>query len=289
MVHFVSFFLCFVFLMGCQSPSTSRLKSSEKIFPIKIVSLSPSTTEILALYSGPKFLKGRTQSCNYPEWVKNIPVVAFIKPNYEKLAEIAPTHILYDAHLYSPYDIQRLHTIGAKLIPVHPLNLEDFFLLLKKIQIELPQVFSAEGYIHKMQSSLDDDSDPPHTHSPLIKVALLYEDGLYREYYMAGTQTFQADLLKKLGCKVVGPHSCRFKKISMESLISLNPDLIFTVKEPSAIIQDPCLKSIHAVQQKQVYQVSPDLLHRVGGRVDQLIALFKHSLNRYKTHAIRKK
>ncbi len=287
--RFIALFSWFILFIGCQPSSSSKLKSTSIDQSIRIVSLSPSTTELIALYAGPKYLKGRTQSCNYPEWVNNIPVVAFIKPNYEKLAEIAPTHIIYDAHLYSTYDIQKLQVIGAKLIPVESTKLEDFFLWLTKIKAEFPHIFSPERYIYKLQRSLDHHSYPLHPRSNAIKVALLYEDGLYREYYMAGTKTFQADLLKKLGCNVVGPHSHQFEKMSTESLVSLNPDLIFTVEHPNVITQDPRLKSIQAVQCHQVYQIKADILHRIGGRVDQLVLIFDNYLKNFISSGVCKK
>ena len=51
-----------------------------------IVSLSPSTTELF-LYAGQiNDLRGRTSSDDFPVTVKNIPIVAKVKPDYEAIA-----------------------------------------------------------------------------------------------------------------------------------------------------------------------------------------------------------
>ena len=61
----------------------------------RIVSLSPAMTEIICHLGLRENLVGRSEVCNYPESVKNLPIAgAFAKPNVEKILRLKPTHIV---------------------------------------------------------------------------------------------------------------------------------------------------------------------------------------------------
>ena len=82
-------------LSGC-ADKPARLARRPKVYR-KIISLSPGTSEIVASDADATTLKGRTAACNFPQnMMASIPIVASIKPDYEKIQSLKPDMILYD-------------------------------------------------------------------------------------------------------------------------------------------------------------------------------------------------
>ncbi len=100
-------------MAGCRKDEAVTISAPrpEKVYT-SVVSLSPSTTEVVARFASGEMLKGRTAACDYPPPVKQVPVVASVKPEYEKIAKIKPDLVLYDALLYSESDVAKIKGTG---------------------------------------------------------------------------------------------------------------------------------------------------------------------------------
>ena len=120
-------FLCAaLFGSGC-AKSFTYVKLAPRSNVHSIVSLSPSTTEIVADELGGPLLKGRTASDNYPQvYLPQVPIVASVKPDYEKIQAIAPDLIVYDSSLYNASDIAKIKGLGLKTFAVDAQTISDF-------------------------------------------------------------------------------------------------------------------------------------------------------------------
>jgi len=93
--------------------------------PQKIISLTPSLTEILfALESGHR-VAGVTDSCDYPPEVKDLPNVAcWFDPDLSKLSALKPDLVLglHTAHANLKPDLEAL---GIRVILVNPFTVAE--------------------------------------------------------------------------------------------------------------------------------------------------------------------
>jgi iron complex transport system substrate-binding protein len=81
-----------LFWAGCAPP----VAPPDADAPQRIVSLAPSLTEILFAIGAGGRVVGRTDVCNHPPAVTNLPVVGgFGRPSLEGLAALRPTHVWY--------------------------------------------------------------------------------------------------------------------------------------------------------------------------------------------------
>src|SRR5208282_6923855 len=81
-------FLCFV-LFECRR-STERASIA-----LRVVSLSPSTTEALVAVGARDALVGRSRYCDFPPDVLSVPVVGgFVDPNFEAIVALRPDLVI---------------------------------------------------------------------------------------------------------------------------------------------------------------------------------------------------
>ena len=95
---------------------------------------------------------------------------------------------------------------------------------------------------------------------------------------IVGVNSFQADVVRAAAAEPVGPDADRFVPLSAETLVQMNPDVIFVTGNAEAILNDPRFKTVAAVQKGNVAVVKPDILLRRGWRVDKLILAMQNYL-----------
>jgi iron complex transport system substrate-binding protein len=260
-------------LSGCHNFQQSKLVRPEKI--TSIVSLSPSTTEIVASSMVTNLLKGRTAADDYPRTVASVPIVASVKPDYEAIKAINPSIILLDSQLYSGSDLQKIKSLGSKVFVIDAKTISDF----EKQMFEL-------GDLLGIQTGQSDYADRIHVAlsnakgakpATPVKVAVILP-GRGGPPMINGVKSFLADVIDEDGGIAIGPPVDRFVPLNPETLTNENPDLIIipTSKasaeaDVKAILADPTLKGTKAVQNKAIAPIDEDVALRSGSRVDKLI------------------
>src|SRR5579862_4402136 len=147
------FLLLSCFLAGC-GPKLQVIGGYPTDIPRSMVSLSPSTTELVATYGDFDFLKGRTASCNFPVNVKTVPIVAPFKPDYEKLKQIKPDLVVFDDSLYSPDDIAHIEMVVGKqtVYQFHSDTIDAFEEQLRQLATILDSPTRMSEYIDRINS-----------------------------------------------------------------------------------------------------------------------------------------
>ncbi len=242
-----------------------------------IVSLSPSAMEILSTLNmtGLKRVVGRTAYDNYPKQVESIPVVASVKPDYEKLAEVHPDLIIYDSALYNDADIQKIKQLGADTFPIDADTVDGYVKQVYGLASLVGGETMAADYIDRVNSE-EAGAAATKTHP---KVAIIMP-GQGAESMIDGTDSFQADVVKVAGGTPVGPKGDKFVPVNAEELISENPDWIVQAGNSGSFISDPRFKSLKAIASKQIVAIDPDVLLRRGGRVDTLIRVIHNAISK---------
>jgi iron complex transport system substrate-binding protein len=264
-------------LAGCQRNVTVGGVPREKEF-INIISLSPSATEI-ALNNGlTQKLKGRTQSCDFPMTASRVPVIASLKPDYERIAEITPDLVIFDSQLYGPDELKKIEGIGATTFAFKANTLDEFITELFTFGALTGVETSISSYVDRIMQQKSTSLGDPINPKPKVAVML---PGVGFEHMIAGTDGFVADIVRTSGGEPVGPKSDKFERLNAESLVSQNPDIIVlglpeddlaeADKMARAVLNDPRLASIAAIRGKRITPLNTDIVVRRGGRVDRFI------------------
>ncbi len=269
MARVLAFLLLTVFVIsGCQKPAAVGGSMRKKHY-LTAVSLSPSTTEIVTSHMSAVKLLGRTESCDFPDAIKTVPVMGGVKPNYERIAKARPDVILYDEALYNPADIERLKQLNIELLPYGPKTVDEYNDWLVRASAKIGGETEISEYIDRIVAARTTNLAEATTKRRVI----LLLGGSTGEYMAAGTKTIQADFLRASGFEPVGPDADKFVTINVEQLLLDKPDAIVVAGDAARVLADPRLKSLGAIQAKRVVSVSdPNTILRAGARVDQLLS-----------------
>lgn len=244
-----------------------------------VVSLSPSTTEIVASTFDSRQLVGRTAADNFPMTVSSVPVVAEVKPDFEKIKKAAPGLVLYDGDLYNESDIKRIESMGIATYAIKAKTVAEFEKQLYELANKLGSETNVSGYVDRIERERGaaEGSQP----TPAPKVALIL-GGSGGSLLVAGKGSFQADVMKIVGGEIVGPDADKFAPMSPEALVVGAPDVIVLAtskesaeKDFAALKADPRLRTIPAIKNGKVTALNQDEVVRKGGRVDKFISNLK--------------
>jgi iron complex transport system substrate-binding protein len=241
----------------------------------RIVSLSPSTTEIVASDGDANTLKGRTAADNFPgALVLQVPIVAQVKPDYEKIQSLKPQLIVYDKSLYSDQDVEKLKAAKADMFAIDAKTVDDFVKQLYELGSMLGFETRFNDYIERILQEQAAAKSASFPTKPKVAIIMPSPDG---NDMICGTKGFLGDVVNIAGGELVGPATDNFGTLNAESFVALNPDVIIVggskidSSGPGLIMKDPRFKTIAAVKGNFVRALDQDVLYRRGQRVDMLI------------------
>lgn len=260
-----SVIIALLLLVGCKQPTPFGGKARTKVYK-SIISLSPSTTELASITAVP--IIGRTKACDYPTAVFRIDVYADLKPDYEKITKTKPDLIIMDRDLYGPSEIAKINQTGAVVKEFGADTVEghikDMYILGNLIGGES----NVNDYVVKLRKNVEASlGDPP---SRPLKAALVMPDPS-GHHMIAGTKSFQADVVRIIGATLVGPDSRKFESMNPEFLLTQNPDWIIVAGESKTFLADARFKNLDAVKNLKVFGLDQDICIRRGARADLFI------------------
>ncbi|MCG9894320.1 MAG: ABC transporter substrate-binding protein [Fimbriimonadaceae bacterium] len=234
-----------------------------------IISLAPSATEVVGKTLNNGSLVGRTADCNFPMNLRASVVTNGIAPDFEKITELQPSFVIYDAALIGEQQAAKIKELGFETIAYDPNNLEEYraqaFQVAKAIGGEL----NVSEYLDKVDERIEAGRAALETAGNKPRIALLIGAG--GSYLGAGQESLWADLVKRIGGETLPVKGTAYMPVSLEGLVAFNPGVILTGKEQGAgILADPQLASIEAVRTRRVYEIEEDILVRRGGRMEMM-------------------
>jgi iron complex transport system substrate-binding protein len=254
---------------------------------IRIVSLSPSTTEMVFLLGMGDSLVGVTDYCDYPPEAKQIERVGgFGKPSVEKLLALAP-----DLVVASGCDrgnvLPVLQKAGIRTLDVKIKSIDDMFQALRDIGDATNRRQRADQHVAAMQAELKAVAerlpDPKQSPPPRVFVEL-WDDPLDT----IGGDAFLDDVIARAGGVNVAhdlpqPHV----RISAEKVIEWDPDVIIIAhmaRNPGSaakIGQRIGWSELKAVKQDRVLcDIRCDLILRPGPRLIEGVKLLAERLHK---------
>ncbi len=296
--RFFSFCVLLIFFsvfLHCQKTESEQQKNTgtdikQKDFE-RIISLSPSTTEILfALGLGDKVV-GVTKFCNYPlEAQAKSKVGGYIDPNYEAIASLRPDIVF----ILPEYDnIQSyLNEFGIHFVSVSNKTINDILdgieTIGKVCSVEdqsREMIAKIHSQIEEIRVKIDDTKKPRVLYSVMRNIGT----GSLEEVYAAGGNTYFNEILSLAGAtNVLENQTAAYPLVSAEGIIHLNPDFIIDtitgMDRKNLNIEQiqsewNCVPDIHAVRARRIFVLSADYAVIPGPRFILLlkdIARFIH-------------
>ena len=239
--------------------------------PQRVVSLSPSITEILfAIGLGDKVV-GVTEHCDYPEEAKAKPKVGgYFTTSLEDILDKDPDLILTDG--YDPV-MQQIEGLGIPMLVLQPEDIDGIFKDIDLVGKVMNKEEEAARLVDSLQQRLDKvaETKASATSSPTVFYEIDATDPT--KPWTAGPGSFADILISLAGGSNIVTESGSWLQLSLEKLLSANPDIIILgdypyvtpkqVEERSGVWQD-----LTAVNLGKVYAVSdPSLTSRPGPRI----------------------
>jgi iron complex transport system substrate-binding protein len=257
-------------------------------YPTKIVSLAPANTQILfAVGAGDKVI-GVTKYDNYPynfsAWIAagNMSSIgSYYNPAVEPIVALNPDLVI--AALGSADCAVQLRSMGYNVLTLNP---PDIYGVLKNIQLignATNHAVDSTALVNSLQQRIDTVVREVKNATTKPKV---YDEVYSDPYTSVGKGTFIDNLIKLAGGQNIFENATTaYPKVSSESIIAQNPDLIIFPSNMGAaafwgtfadVSNRPGWSSINAIINQKLYVVSADAINQPGPRqVDALEALAK--------------
>lgn len=245
----------------------------------RIVSLSPSGTEIIfALGLGDK-LVGRTDFCTFPEEAKKIDSVGGFDGksfSLENILAFNPDFVYLSNGMHN-HLINSLENFGIQVYVSDINSIEDIFKEIISVSKLLNASEVGLNYVSKMKKELnnlkEDSSD-----------VNIYCEIFNSPFLTCGKKSFINDIIEYAGGKNIFYFlDSTYPQVSEESIIVNNPQIIlapdYSENDLNKIYSRNGWQNIDAIKNKKVFSVSGDIFTRPGPRVLEAVILLKEIIN----------
>ena len=238
--------------------------------PERIVSMAPSTTEIVAALGGEDRLVGRTKYCNYPESVNVLPEIGGTKdPNVEKIIELQPDLVVGSTHVAQEV-IEKLREVGIPTVFVNEQeNFEGTYSAIEKVGQLIGEEDNAKKIVDGMKKKVEETAKKVQEVSSDDKLKVYYCIG-YGDYdSTAGGDTFIGEIINLSGGVNIA-QDVQGWSYSKEKIVENEPDIII-VPSHSNMIEGlktaDFYKDLKAIKEDMVFEIDGDMISRQGPRI----------------------
>jgi len=250
--------------------------------PKRIVSLSPTATEMLYAIGAGKLVVAVDDQSNYPAKAPRTKLTG-LQPNVEAIAGYSPDLVVASAATAQP----QLKKLGiATLVQPAAKTLDDTYREIKQLGGATGRTKQAAAVVAEMKAKI-----AALTKSvPKNAKTLSYFHELDNTLYTATSKTFIGSLyslakLRNIGDAADTTDTAGYPQLSAEYVIKQNPELVFLAdtkccqQSAAAVAARPGWDSLRAVQAKHVVALDDDVASRWGPRVVDLLRSIVHAAN----------
>lgn len=263
--------LVFNFILVCLFLNNENSFSFES-HKLRIISLAPSTTEILFSLGLDDEIRGVTTFCDYPpEALKIEKIGTFSQPDIEKILSLKPD-IIFATGLEQASTVERLRQLNLKVYVSDPSSIEELFISIEEMAQLTNREKEARDLITQMKNKIERISAKVKSTSQEKKPKVFIE--IWHDPLLtAGRGSFLDELIGLAGGVNIAHDIFRvYSYLSAEQVIKRNPDCIILghrgKQEVNSIKNRLGWKEIKAVKNNCVYNdINPNLFLRPGPRL----------------------
>jgi iron complex transport system substrate-binding protein len=233
--------------------------------PQRVVSISPSVTEMLYGIGAWPQVVAVSQYCDYPDDVKNKPRVnGWDKTNLEQVMALKPD-LVVGVDAQAPFLRDKLDGLGVRSLFVRNQTLADILASMEEIGRATGHEREAAELSARTERELDAVrravADKPR---PRVLCVVDRVPGTTRDLYAAARGSYFDELISIAGGDSIAPPAEQgYGKITKEAVLSLNPEVIIDMVQGSKgdFGEDPIavwneLAEVRAVRDGRIYPMS---------------------------------
>ena len=206
------------------------IDESERTRPLqRIVSLSPTATEICCALGLREALVGRTRFCEYPPEVASVPIIGtLLDVQAETLVQLKPDLVLYSGT--SRAQIDRIAPLKLRIESLPDRSLPDVFTSIRRVGELCGRPHTAAAVCETIERDIARSADAVRiTGTPRVLLTIETLGNPPRAPHVAGAGSFYDDLLKRAGCVNVVESTASFAPLALETIAQLDPDVIIEI------------------------------------------------------------
>jgi iron complex transport system substrate-binding protein len=287
-----------------------RAVTNLKVPPERIVSLSPSSTEILfAVGAGPKVV-GVTDYCNYPYDIKArieadelTRVGGYWNPSIETIVELKPELVLVstakckvktneckvNCKRRCEITVQvaaQLTSLGLNVLTLGPHSMNDVLDDILLVGRASGNTAKASNLVEKLRQRIDSVIKKSKAASRRPKV---YFEVWNDPYVSVSSGTWIGDVINLAGgANIFGEAVSEWPIIDSEDIVKRNPDIIVFPVIPGVprfwgnfedVKKRPGWKSTNAVRNGNLYEIPRDFISRPGPRLVEALEMLEKMIH----------
>lgn len=231
----------------------------------RIVSLAPSITESLYQLGAQDYLLGVTSFCNHPPQAKTKEIIGtLINPSVEKIYSLSPDLVLTVDRINRPQAIERLQSLGLKVIAFNRANnLDDIIRDFIQLGRLLEREEKAKEIIKEVEAEI---SLVTKRIKSLAPVRTFWEIGA-NPLVSAGGESFANEFIRYSGgINIFADSFAGYPRVSREEVLKRNPEVIVLVTMGDVTEKEKVywkrFKDLKAARLNRIYIVDADKVCR---------------------------
>jgi iron complex transport system substrate-binding protein len=262
--------LCVLITCGpSERPPAAPAPAPKELRPARIVSLSPSVTEILYGVGAWPQVVAVSQYCSYPPDVVNKPRVgSWADINLEQITALKPDLII-GADAQESIIGEKLNALGVRSLFVKSQSLTEVLDAIRAVGRAAGHADEASELARRTEREIETvRSTLAGRQRPRVLCIVGHDPGTLRDLYTATRGSFLDDLIGVAGGESVAPPAEQgYGKITKEAVLAFNPEVIIDIipaaeggdgANPTAPWRD--LAEMRAVRDGRVYVLREPLV-----------------------------
>jgi iron complex transport system substrate-binding protein len=245
--------------------------------PERIVSLSPTATEMLFAIGAGDQVVAVDEMSNYPaEAVAKATALSGYTPNVEAIAAYDPDLVVHDGST----DLgAQLDSLGiANWVGAAAMTFDDIYMQIEQLGAATGHVDEAAALVANMRAAID----AAVASAPKLDKPPRYYHELDPTYFSVTSNTFIGEVYGLFGLRNIADTTegtTDYPQLSEEFIISQSPDLIFLADSKccgetrDSVAQRPGWNATSAVSTGSVFIIDDDIASRWGPRVVDYVEL----------------
>jgi iron complex transport system substrate-binding protein len=231
---------------------------------LRIVSLTPSATEVVGALGATAMLVGVDDYSTYPPEVASLPKVgSFLAPNLEQIVGLRPSLVIVDDVHGKTAGALADVKVETLACAIH--GLPDVKSALRSVGKRIGREKEAEAAITEIDAALDAAAKPRTGARPRVLAIIDREAGGLGNLVAAGPGSWVDELLAVSGGEnVLAGAGIRYPKLSMEEVLRAQPDIILDLSfsartgiEPWLAVGVPAAKNRRVIAMSEAYLIAP--------------------------------
>ncbi len=250
----------------------------------KIVTLTPSATEIVAALGAADRLVGVDDFSSYPPEVNQLPRVgSFLQPSFEHIVRLQPDLVIADDIHADASKALRAAGIDVVLSPMHSIpHLREAY---RRIGARIGREEAAKAATAALDAALDAARQRRKGKGLRVLLVIDHEVGGLGGMIAAANGSWLDELVAVTGAQnVLAGAAARYPKVSPEEILRARPDVIIDVTYSADASRTPALWStladVPAVANRRVHVLNDAPLMGPSPRVAEAIAALEAVLVR---------